>query len=106
MYIPYITDRSRFWSRVFGTLAFITCVLVVVNMYLFVGNLRLQREVGERQQFITDTAQIQGIAKEIVTALADAATKNNDEQLKQLLTSHGIITFPVNPPSATEGQAK
>ena len=103
MYIPYITDRPSFWSRVFGTLAFVACVLVAVNMYLFVTNLRLQREVTERQQFITQSAQIQGVAREIVSRIVSLAVKNNDEQLKQLLTSHGI-NVTVNPPSPTKDQ--
>lgn len=105
MYIPYISDRPVLWSRLFGTLAFITCILVVVNMYLFAGNQSLQREVAERQQFITQSVQIQGIAREIVTALANLAAKNNDEQLKRLLTSHGI-TFSENPPTAAENRGK
>ena len=105
MYIPYISDRPAFWSRVFGTLAFVTCVLVGVNMYLFSGNQELQREVAERQQFITQSIQIQALARDIVTALANLAAKNNDEQLKQMLTSHGIAVS-VNPPAQAESKAK
>jgi len=74
-------------------------------MYLFSGNQGLQREVAERQQFITQSIQIQALAREIVTALANLATKNNDEQIKQLLTSHGI-TFSANPSAAAESKGK
>jgi N-acetylglucosamine-6-phosphate deacetylase len=105
MYIPYISDRPAMWSRLFGTLAFITCILVVVNMYLFAGNQGLQREVAERQQFITQSMQIQALAREIITALANLAAKNNDEQLKQMLSSHGI-TVSLNPTAAAETKAK
>ena len=105
MHIPIISDRPVLWSRVLGTLAFVTCVLVGVNMYLFTGNQGLQREVAERQQLMTQNAQLQPLSREIVTALANLATKNNDEQLKQLLTSHGI-SFYVSQPSALEGRGK
>jgi hypothetical protein len=69
MYIPLISDRPVLWSHVFGALALITCALVGVNMYLVTENQGLQREVAERQQFITQTVQIQAIAREIVGAL-------------------------------------
>jgi hypothetical protein len=85
-----LLNTRMLWSRLLTLLAMIAAVLVVVNMFLFVANQRLNREVAERQQFIVQSAQIQGIAKEIVTALANLAVKNNDEQLKQLLASHGI----------------
>ena len=103
MYIPFISDRPALWSRVFGTLALISCVLVAINMYFVTENQKLQRQVAERQQFITQSVQIQAIAREIVGALANLAAKNNDEQLKQMLTSHGV-SFSANQPSATEGK--
>lgn len=103
MYIPYISDKPTLWSRIFATLAIITCGLVGVNIYLFSVNQGLQREVAERQQFITQTVQIQAIAREIVGALANLAAKKNDEQLKQMLTSHGVTLSP-NQPSATESK--
>ena len=101
MHIPLISDRPALWSHVFGTLALISCVLVGINMYFVTETQKLQREVAERQQFITQTVQIQAIARDIVGALASLAAKNNDEQLKQMLTSHGI-TVSMNPPAATE----
>ena len=88
------------WSRLLAVLALVATVLVVVNMFLYVANQKLNREVAERQQFIVQTAQVQGVAKDIVTALANLAIKNNDEQIKQLLASHGITyTVPASGPS-------
>jgi negative regulator of sigma E activity len=91
------------WARLLTVLALVATVLVVVNMFLYVRNQKLNREVAERQQFIVQTAQVQGVAKEVVTALANLAIKNNDEQLKQLLASHGI-TYTV--PGASGGAKK
>lgn len=86
-------------------LALVATVLVVVNMFLYVANQKLNREVAERQQFIVQTAQVQGVAKDIVTALANLAIKNNDEQIKQLLASHGI-TYSVPASGASNGVKK
>jgi len=105
MHIQDIWDKPTWWSLLFSTVALITCILVGVNMYLVYGNQGLQREVAERQQFITQSIQIQAVAREIVTALANLATKNSDDQLKQLLSSHGI-TFSLNRPDAPEAKAK
>lgn len=105
MYIPFISYRSSVWPWVFEALAFISCVLVGVNMYLVSGNQALQREVSERQQFITQSIQVQAVAREIVTALGNLAVKNNDEQIKQMLKSHGIL-FSDNRTIATETKAK
>jgi len=95
-------DTPTLWSRLLTLFALVAAVLVVVNMFLFVANQKLNRDVSERQQFIVQTAQIQGIAKDLVTALANLAVKNNDEQLKQLLASHGI-TYSV--PSSAPADA-
>ena len=92
--------RSAFWPRIVTTLAFATLVLVAVNIYLVYTNQSLQREVNERQQFIAQSMQIQVLAREMITALANLAMKNNDEQIRQVLTAHGI-TFSANPPPAT-----
>ena len=88
------------WSRLLTVLALVATVLVVVNMFLSVANQKLNRQVAERQQFIVQTAQVQNIAKDIVTAVANLAIKTNDEQLKQLLASHGITyTVPASGPA-------
>jgi hypothetical protein len=70
--------------------AALNIVLVLVNILLNLGNQSLRVEVSERQQFITQSFQLEGLHREIVTALANIAVKNNDEQLKSLLASQGI----------------
>jgi len=71
----------------FGGVAFI---LVVVNILLSLGNQSLRVDVSQRQQFIAQSMQLEGLHREIVTALASIAVRNNDEQLKGLLASQGI----------------
>jgi len=86
-------------QRGLNVVGFITLVLVFVNMFLLVGNQSLQRIVAERQQVIMRSIQMQGPAREVITALANLAVRTDDEQLKQLLANHGI-TVTVNPTPA------
>ena len=71
-------------------LAGLTLVLVLVNVLLSLGNQFLRLEVNERQQFITQSIQLEELQREIVAALASVAVKSNDRQLKDLLASMGI----------------
>jgi hypothetical protein len=86
-------------QRGLNVLGFITLILVFVNMFLLVGNQALQRVVAERQQTIMRSIQMQGPAREVITAMANLALRSDDEQLKQLLAKHGI-TVTVNPAAA------
>ena len=75
---------------VWTVLTALMLVLVFVNMLLSLGNESLRVEVSERQQFIAQSMQLEGLQREIVGALASIAVKSNDEQLKSLLASQGI----------------
>jgi hypothetical protein len=81
---------------VLSGLAGLALVLVIINIVLFTGNRSIQAEVNTRQQFINQSLQLDRLNRDLVTALANLASRINDEQLKNLLTSHGI-TFSVNP---------
>jgi len=83
-------------QRGLNVIGFITLILVFVNMFLLVGNQSLQQIVAERQQVIMRSIQMQGSAREVISALANLAVRRDDEQLKQLLAKHGI-TVSVNP---------
>jgi len=71
-------------------LAGLMLVLVLVNVLLSLGNQSLRLDVNGRQQFITQSIQLEELHREIVAALASIAVKNKDEQLKNLLASQGI----------------
>ena len=86
-------------QRGLNVIGFLTLILVFVNMFLLVGNQSLQRIVAERQQLIMRSIQMQGPAREVITALANLAVRSDDEQLKVLLAKHGI-TVSVNPAPA------
>lgn len=83
-------------------LAGLIFILVLINVLLSLGNQSLRLEVTERQQFITQSIQLEDLRREIVAALASIAVKDNDAELKRLLASQGIsfVGDPKAPGSA------
>lgn len=78
-------------------------VLVLVNIVLSLGNQSVQAEVGERQQMIAQTMQLETLHRQVVAVLANLAIKSNDEQLKALLASIGIdLGAKQEPPAPTK----
>jgi hypothetical protein len=71
-------------------LAALILVLVLLDVLLGLGNQSLRAEVSERQQFIAQSMQLEGLHREIITTLAAVALKTNDEKLKGLLASQGV----------------
>jgi hypothetical protein len=65
-------------------------VIVIVNILLAFGNQSIQAELGERQQEIAQTIQLEGLNRQLITVLANMALKTNDERLKKLLAEAGI----------------
>jgi predicted Holliday junction resolvase-like endonuclease len=81
-------------KMILTVLAALMLVLVLVNILLGFGNQSLRTEVAERQQFITQSLQLEALQREIVTVLATVALKTKDEPLKSLLASQGISLDP------------
>ena len=92
-------------QRGLNLLGFVTFMLVFANMFLMVSNQSLQRAIAERQQLIVRGLQMQGVAREVITAMANLALRTDDEQLKQVLTNHGIHVS-VNPPASRAAKEK
>ena len=65
-------------------------VLVLLNVLIALGNQSVQAEVGERQQEIAQTIQLETLNRQLITVLASMALKTNDEQLKKVLTESGV----------------
>jgi len=95
--------RWEYWVLTLPALA--AAVLVVVNMSLFTGNRSAQAEISSRAQYIQQSAQLEPLYREMVKALADLAVRNNDGQLRELLTKQGI-TVSANPPAAAAPPAE
>lgn len=71
-------------------LAGLLLALVLVGILLSLGNQSLRVDVSERQQFVAQSMQLEGLHREIITTLITTALKTNDEKLKGLLSSQGI----------------
>lgn len=85
-------------ARIFlTTLASLILVLVIINIVLGIGNQSIQAEVGERQQIIAQTLQLETLNRQLIGVLANMAIKTNDEQLKKLLADSGINLGPAQP---------
>ena len=91
-------ERWQFW--LFVVLGAAAIGLAVINGTLFVSNRSLQAAVNNRQQFVLQSMQLETLYREMVKSLADLSARNNDDQLRALLKTHGI-TFTVNPPAPT-----
>lgn len=87
-------DRWQFNLVVF--LAAVTLVLVIANMALFTRNRAQQQEINERQLYIQQTAQIEGLYQQLIRGIAELSARNNDAALGAVLGRQGI-TFSVAP---------
>jgi hypothetical protein len=100
-------SRSQF--NVVIALAVVTLLLVITNMVLFSRNRAQQQEVNNRQLYVQQTAQLEGLYQQLIRAIAELSARNNDAALGAVLSRQGI-TFSVTPnepqnPSSETGAA-
>lgn len=74
-------------------------VAMAVSLTLATMNRSLQQEIGQRQQYVQQSAQLESLYREIVRALAELASRNNDQAVRAMLAQHGI-TYTANAPAA------
>src|SRR5438128_1813037 len=89
-------------KTVFTILAGLTLILVAGNSLLSIGNESLRVDVSQRQQFIAQSMQLEGLHRKIVTPLASITVRNTNEQLKRLLPSQGSNMGAIPQPSTEE----
>lgn len=75
-------------------------MLTGANMALSSGNRALQGDINQRQQYVQQSAQLEGLYREIVRGLAELGARHNDRDVRAMLQRHGI-TYTVNPPAAS-----
>lgn len=95
---------KKWQANLLTALAVVALVLVIVNGTLVVTNQDTQRLVNERQQFIQQTVQLEGLYRDIVRSLAELAVKENDVRIIQMLAAQGINVSVNTPPAATTFQ--
>lgn len=81
-------------------LALASLILVLFNIVLFYSNQKMSGTVAGRQQYLQQSDQLQGVYQPMINSLANLAAKNNDSQIRDLLSSQGI-TYNVNSEATT-----
>lgn len=84
--------------RLLTLLAALALAATAAAVGLTQHNSDLRRQIGERQQYVQQSVQLEGLYREIVRALAELAARHNDESLRALLQRHGI-TYDVKAPA-------
>ena len=79
---------AQFWTL--SAASVLVLALVLLNVFLSRNNARLQQEVSERQLYIQQTVQLEGLYRDMVRAMAELAVQNKDERLRALLAAQGI----------------
>jgi hypothetical protein len=87
---------NRLQFSVVMVLAAATLVLVFANMALFSRNRAQQQEINNRQLYIQQSAQLEGLYQQLIRAVAELSARNNDTALGEVLARQGI-TFSVTP---------
>ena len=90
--------KIQYWIAV--ALSAACFAAMAANVTLGTLNLSARADVNQRQQYVQQSVQLEGLYKEIIRALAELGTRNNDADVKALLQRHGI-TVNVNAPAAT-----
>lgn len=89
---------TQYW--IVTLLAALCLAATAANAALSLRSRTAQAEVAQRQQFVQQSVQLEGLYKEIVRALAELAARNNDEDVRGMLQRHGI-SYSVNVAPAT-----
>ena len=79
-------------------------LLVVANAALFTMNRDAQAVLNQRQQFIQQTVPLEGLYRDIVRAIAEMATKENDRPMLDILSAQGL-SVTVNKPAVAPAPA-
>ena len=83
----------------------IALVLLVINVSLATVNRAAQMEINQRQATIATGQQLSQLNQGLVQMMAEAALKNNNTQMRDLLTSQGF-TLKNEPASTAKSSDK
>ncbi len=97
---PGLGRTSATWlSAILLGLAGLTPILVLLNVWLVLGDQSRQAEVNRRQEFINQSIRLSRINEGLIRALATASVNTKDDKLRQVLTEQGI-NFSFTPNAA------
>lgn len=94
-------SKWQFW--LLTVLAAGTVATIAANMVRFADNRRQQAEVAQRAQYIQQTVPLEALSREIVGALAQLSVRNQDDQIRSMLSGLG---FKVNETAAPQQPAQ
>ena len=95
--------RWQFW--VTTVVALIVALAAGYDMVLFGQNRATQADIAQRNQYVQQSLQLEGLYRELVRALADLSVRNQDKALGDLLNTQGI-TINAPAPAAPPADAK
>jgi len=90
--------------RLLSTLGGLALAAAVAVIGLAQYNAGLRRQIGDQQQYIQQSVQLEGLYREMVRALAELSARSGDEPLRALLQRHGI-QYSVNAPATPAAPA-
>jgi hypothetical protein len=98
-----LTRRQLVALTVLGVLSLL---LTLVNAALYTMNREAQATLAQRQQFVQQSIALEGLYRDIVKALAELGTRDNDRRLLDILAAQGLrvsvdgAAAPARPASA------
>ncbi len=84
--------KASYWASV--GLCAVAMLFIVVDLVVLKGNRQMQEQFGSRQSEINVALNLSKVNQELVQALAELASKNNDIGIKRLLAENGITIQP------------
>jgi hypothetical protein len=96
-------EKLAYWGSVL--LSALALILIVANISLSNSNRVLQQDVAQRQAALAGGQQLSQFNQNLVQTLAEAAYKNNNSQIRDLLNTQGI-TVKSETPAATATSPK
>lgn len=83
-----MSEKLAYWASVICSIS--ALVLLVLNAALINGDRHLQQSIAVRQDTINQGIALSRANQRLTQALAEAAVKNNDTAMRDLLVSQGI----------------
>ncbi len=85
--------NSEYWLLV--CFSALSLGLLVAVITISVGNQSMREQIQSRQIYIKQTVGLSKLNSELIQGLATASSKVNDQDIRRLLSDHGI-TFSTN----------
>ena len=81
---------SRLQSRIVTAVGVLALLAMLVCATLAATNRGLQQQVGQRQQYVQQSVQLETLYNGIVRSLAELGSRSNDPDLTAMLQRNGI----------------